>query len=102
MTIISGTTVKFEYTFTEVNPADMTVAYFSVKQLGKTVVLKDLDTATIESGKLSWTLTQAESLSLKKGTEAYIYLDYVLRDGTRGAGETETASVIAAGKNEVI
>lgn len=102
MTIIKGTTPTIEYTFSEVDPAEMTAAVFSVKQIGQTVIEKDLTTATISEGKMSWTLTQTESLSLAAGVLTEIYLDYVLQDGTRGAGVTTPANVQPAGKNEVI
>lgn len=102
MTIIAGTTPTIEWTFAEINPADMTTALFTIKQIGKAVIEKDLTTATLDEGKMSWTLTQAESLKLSPGVLTEIFLDYVLQDGTRGAGVTTPANVVPAGKNEVI
>lgn len=102
MTIIAGTTPTIEWTFTEVDPAQMTAAIFTVKQVGQKVIEKDLATATIDEGKMSWTLTQAESLQLAPGIQTEIFLDYVLQDGTRGAGVTTPANVVPAGKGEVI
>lgn len=102
MNIIAGTTPTIAYTFQEVDPAEMTEAIFTVKQVGAQVIQKDLTTATLDEGKLSWTLTQAESLKLVPGVQTEIFLDYVLQDGTRGAGVTETARVFPAGVEEVI
>lgn len=102
MTIIRGTTPTIEYTFSEVNTADITVAYMTIKQYERTVVERDLTTATVEEGKVSWVLTQAETLLLKKGVEAQLHLDYLLSGGTRAAGVTETVQVDPTGKNEVI
>ena len=102
MTIIAGTTPTIEYTFSTVAIADITTAVFSVKQNGQTVIEKTLADATVGTGKISWTLSQAETLALSLSKVTRLYLDYVLTDGTRGAGVTQGVNIIEAGKQEVI
>lgn len=102
MTIISGTTPTIEYTFTEVDPTEIAVAILSIKQNGTTVIERDLTTATVEESKITWSLSQAETLSLTVAIPTILYLDYRLTDGTRGAGVTTSATVLPSGKKEVI
>lgn len=102
MTIIAGTTPTIEYTFSSVTVANIITAVFTIKQNGQTVVEKSLADATVGTGKLSWTLSQAETLALSLTKTTKLYLDYVLNDGTRGAGVTQNASIVEAGKQEVI
>lgn len=102
MTIIAGTTPTIEYTFSTVPVADITAAVFTIKQNGLAVLEKTLAEATIGDDKISWTLTQEESLSLSITKTTKAYLDYVLTDGTRGAGITQNVNIGEAGKNEVI
>ena len=102
MTIIAGTTPTIEWTFDTVTVANITTAIFTIKQNGQAAIERDLTTATIGEKKISWTLTQAESLALSLNKTTKVYLDYVLSDGTRGAGITQNASIIEAGKQEVI
>lgn len=102
MTIIAGTTPTIEYTFSTVNVANITTAVFTIKQNGQPVIEKSLADATVGEKKLSWTLTQEESLSLALTKTTKAYLDYVLTDGTRGAGITQNVNISEAGKREVI
>lgn len=102
MTIIKGTTPTIKYTFSTINTADITAAVLSIKQYEKTVIEKDLSTATVEQGTMSWTLTQQESLRLKKKVPAMIYLSYLLMDGTRAEGQSEEVTIEPTGKEAVI
>lgn len=102
MTIIAGTTPTIEWTFDTVTVANITTAIFTVKQNGQAAIVRDLTTATIGEKKISWTLTQAETLGLSLNKTTKVYLDYVLNDGTRGAGNTQNASILESGTQEVI
>lgn len=102
MTITKGTTPTIEYTFSEIDTADITAAILTIKQGGLTIIEKDLSSATVEQGAISWKLSQEESLSLRRNAYATVYLDYLLSDGTRVAGETETVMIAPTGKEEVI
>lgn len=102
MNIIAGTTPTIGYTFSTIDVLNIVTAIFSVKQNEETIIEKYLGDAVIGENKLSWTLSQAETLMLSPSKSTRIYLDYVLNDGTRGAGATESATISKAGKNEVI
>lgn len=102
MNIVAGTTPTFEYTFSSIDVANIVTAIFTIKQTEETVIEKSLSDAVVSEGKLSWTLSQADTLLLSPLKTTSIYLDYVLNDGTRGAGVTAAATVLKAGKNEVI
>lgn len=102
MIIIAGTTPTIEYTFDSVTVANITTAVFTIKQNGQPVIEKTLADATVGEKKISFTLSQAETLALSRTKVTKLYLDYVLNDGTRGAGITRNATIAAAGKQEVI
>lgn len=100
--IVKGTTPTIKYRFSTVDTQDISVAYLSIKQLERTVIERDLSTATVEAGALSWTLEQEETLNLQRKIPALIFLDYVLVNGLRGAGKTISIEIDPTGKNEVI
>lgn len=101
MPIIRYTTPTIKFTFSDIDVNDITTAYLIVKQNGRNVIEHNLESATIQSGQISWTLTQAESGKLSK-TNATIYCDWKLRDGTRGRSNVKTEAVEDSGKSEVI
>jgi len=86
--IIKGTTPTLVYTFNTVRIQDITTAVLTVKRSGEIKVERDLTTATVGNDKLSWTLTQAETLAVDGN--ATIMLNWVTVDGIRGAS-AETA-----------
>lgn len=100
--IIKGTTPTIRYTFNTINTEDIAVAFLSIKQNDKTIIEKDLSTATVDEGTIFWKLTQEETLKLRRKVFATIYLDYLLGDGTRAAGKTRKEMIGPTGKEEVI
>lgn len=102
MAIIRGTTPTIKFTFSQVQATNITVAYLVIKQVGRPIIERDISTATRESDKLSWTLEQAETLKLSKGTKADVYCDWKLQDGTRGRSNVVSEAVEDSGKVEVI
>ena len=87
--IIIGTTPTIIYKFKIVSPADLTKAILTIKSMGQIILEKTLADATVGEDSLSWTLTQAETLSL--GTRvAKMMCNWVTADGTRGASEITT------------
>lgn len=101
MAIIRGTTPTIIFTFNEVSVSDITKAYLVIKQGDVSVIQKDISSATVGTD-IRWTLTQEETLSLKRKPNAVIYCDWKLRDGTRGRSKTQTESVTDSGVDEVI
>ena len=87
-TIIRGTTPTISFSFASVLPSELTTAILTIKSGDSIVVEKDLNTATIESKKLLWTLSQSEALTASGKAE--IMLNWVTSGGTRGSsGKTE-------------
>lgn len=84
--ITIGTTPTIIYTFSIVTPSDMTDAVLTIKVGGEILIEKDLEDATVGEHTLSWTLTQAETLSLgiRCGT---MMVNWLLTDGVRGASK---------------
>lgn len=102
MPIIRGTTPTIKFTFSQIETANIIVAYLVIKQGDRTVIERDLQTATIDSDNLSWTLTQAETFKLSRNLKANVFCDWKLQDGTRGRSNVRTDSVEDSGKQEVI
>lgn len=78
--IARGTTPTIKYTFTIINPSDITVAYLTIKQ-GSVTIERDIDTATVNEDSIEWTLTQEETLALSTKTDALIQCRYKTGDG---------------------
>ena len=106
MAIIRYTTPTVRFTFSEIDITDVTLAYLVIKQNGKSVVERDITSATVtntQSDKsIMWTLTQQETAKLSKGNDARIYCDWKLAGGTRGRSHVKSETVEDSGKSEVI
>lgn len=98
--IINGTTPTIQYTFKDVEVANISEAYLTIVANGQVVMEKDLNTATVGDDYLAWTLTQQETLSMT--STAYMMLNWLLVDGTRGASSKTTVLMDTNFKNEVI
>lgn len=101
MALIRGTTPTVIFTFDTVTVSDITKAYLVIKQSDETVIKKDISAATVGED-IRWTLSQTDTLSLKRKPNVVIYCDWLLRDGTRGRSKTQTESVTDSGVDEVI
>ena len=87
--IIIGTTPTITYKFKIVSPSDFRACILTIKCNGQKLLEKTLSDAEIGTDSVSWTLTQAETLSL--GTRvAKMMCNWVTADGTRGASEITT------------
>lgn len=101
MDIIRGTTPSFVYTFSVVDVADITAAFFTVKQDGAVIITKDIIDAVVGTKTLTFELSQADTLKLAF-PECKVMLNWKLTDGTRGASEERTIHVCDNQINEVI
>lgn len=99
--IIRGTTPTIQFTFAHVTVSNIGTAIFTIKQAGVIKVEKELNEATVGQKTLSWTLTQAESLSLEYGY-CTVMINWLLADGTRGASKLYNIEVTANHILEVI
>ena len=84
--IIRGTTPTLKYNFGVVNPANISVAYLTIKDKTHTLE-KDLSEATVEQKSLSWKLSQEETLAF--GSQIETMLNWKTADGTRGASKND-------------
>ena len=100
MAIINGTTPTIQYTFNDVNVANITEAYLTIKQNGAVTLEKDLETAVVGEKSLSWTLTQQETLAMQG--KVSMMLNWLLTDGTRGASDKTAVLIDTNYKDEVI
>ena len=100
--IIRGTTPTLQYTFNDVTVANITSAYLTIKvdNTAEHDIEKDLSSATVAQKSISWTLTQAETLSF--GTNISVMINWKLQDGTRGASEKTKIMIDDNYKEDVI
>lgn len=89
--MIRGTTPKLIFTFKKVVPSDITVAYMTLVQSGLTIE-KDLAEAEVGEDSLTWSLTQAETISLRDG-EVKLQIRYKTSDMKIWASKIYTTSV---------
>lgn len=101
--IIIGTTPTIKYTFSVVDPADFAEAIMTIKDSRKQEKLrKTLDTATVGTDSIEWTLTQEETLSLGTGSALSIMLNWLTNSGVRGASAEEPVITVNNHIREVI
>lgn len=98
--IIRATTPTIKYTFSVVDPANITAAYMTIKKAGELVIEKALADASVDTDSLSWTLTQAETLSVAGNAE--VMLNWLTGDGTRGASAPTNVTFTPNHISEVI
>lgn len=102
MALIRGTTPTIKFTFSEIDIQQIEAAILFIKQMDRTVIEKDISTATVNEFDISWTLSQSETLSLAPNVSAKILCDWKTAEGLRGRSEVFLTQVESSGKNEVI
>lgn len=101
--IVIGTTPTIKYKFSIVDPAYITEAIMTIKDSRKTEKLrKTLDTATVGTDNIEWTLTQEETLSLGTGSALSMMLNWLTTSGVRGASAEEAVIAVNNHIREVI
>lgn len=100
--IVIGTTPSLIFTFKTVNPFDLTRAVLTIQQLGRTIVERDLTSATLNSDSVSWTLTQEETLLFSASNDAEILVNWLDNNGTRGVSVKSRCKFIRNSINEVM
>lgn len=99
--IVAGTTPIIEYTFRSVVPSDITTALLTFKKDGIIILRKDLEDAAVIEDKMSFLLSQIDTLKLGTGN-VEIMLNWVDANGIRGVGNTEIVKVLPNHKSEVM
>ena len=100
--IARWTTPTIIYKPSTLETGDISTAVLCVKQTGKTIIEKDLSSATVnaENQTISWKLTQQETGQLADHRECCIGIDWVSNDGTRGRSKVSSYMVVRSGKDE--
>ena len=62
--IIRGTTPTIKFSFRNIDPGDIGIAYLVVKQIGNIKIKLSKDEAIEDENSLSWMLSQEQTLSL--------------------------------------
>ena len=93
--IIRGTTPPIRFTFSNVNPLEMTVAFLPIRQ-GNVVIEKELSSASsVTDTVIEWLLTQEETLALEAGRLAQVQCRYKFESGAVGASRIYDENVYA-------
>lgn len=101
--IVIGTTPTIRYKFSIVDPADLSEAILTIKDSRTQEKLrKTLDTATVGTDSIEWTLTQEETLSLGTGSALSMMLNWLTNSGVRGASAEEAVVAVNNHIREVI
>ena len=82
-TIVVGTTPTIQFKFNTIALSSLSQARLTIKRGSEIVLTKTLYDAVVEDDSLSWTLSQAETLSVGKGIRTAM-LNWLTADGTRG------------------
>ena len=82
-TIVVGTTPTIQFKFNTIALSSLSQARLTIKRGNEIVLTKSLSDAAVEDEAISWTLSQAETLSVGKGHRA-VMLNWLTADGTRG------------------
>ena len=85
--LIRGTTPTITYKFTEVDVNNIAVAYLSIRQLGETLIEKDLSEAETGEDSLQWSLSQADTVLINAKHNVEIQCRYKTIDGQAYASE---------------
>ena len=101
MEIIRGTTPTIQFSFETIEPSNIVTAYLIIKQDSSVIIEKSISDSSVVEDKLSFTLTQEETLSLGK-SKAYVSLDWVTNGGVRGRSKVVPFTVSDSGKDEVL
>ena len=99
--IVAGTTPVIEYTFRSVVPSDITSAELTIKKDGVIIVRKDLSDAIVLNDKISFLLSQSDTLKLGVGN-AEAMLNWLDNNGICGVGETEIFKIVPNHRREVM
>ena len=93
--IIRGTTPPIRFTFSDVNPLEMTTAFLTVRQ-ANVVIEKDLAAASLVTDTMiEWQLSQEETLALEAGRLAQVQCRYRFLSGAVGASRIYEENVYA-------
>ena len=100
--LIRGTTPTIKIAFKTIDTSAISVAYLCFKRGTATILEKSLESAIVQPGYISWTLTQQESFRLAAHQNIQVMCDWKLASGTRGRSTVLSCKIEPTGKNEVI
>lgn len=100
--IIRGTTPLVKFTFSKVQPSEISTAFLVVKQDDRTVFEKALSDAIVGTNTIAWRLQQADTLKLVPKKNATLTCDWRTAANIRSKSHTLAALVENGGKDEII
>ena len=93
--IIRGTTPPVRFTFSNVNPLEITAAFLTIRQ-ANVVIEKELSSASsVTDSMIEWQLSQEETLALEAGRLAQVQCRYRFSGGAVGASRIYEENVYA-------
>lgn len=92
--IALGTTPTILITLDTVNPEDFVIADLTIKKENEIVLTRHIDTASISGKKISWKLTQKETLAFSILGSYKVMCNWVMADGTRGITKETSLKIV--------
>lgn len=99
MSIVRGTTPTIKYTFNEVDPSTIAIAYFTIKQNGQVVLEKTTEEMVVGDDYVEWNLTQEETLSFSTRKELDLQMRYRTTNGNAYATQHAKETVVDINKD---
>lgn len=76
-----GTTPTIQVNLSNVDFTNVSELWFTISQLGRPIINRDLDEVTIEDTAISVTLTQEETLALRANANTRLQIRILMADG---------------------
>ncbi len=93
--IIRGTTPPIRFTFSDVNPLEMTAAFLTIRQNSVTIEKELSSASSVTDSMIEWQLSQEETLALEAGRLAQVQCRYRFSSGAVGASRIYEENVYA-------
>lgn len=81
-----GTTPSISFRFKSIACQDIVKAIVTFERDGVEILRKTLETATIQDNRLTWKLSQEDTIAINEGMTNCM-LNWVTADGTRGTSD---------------
>ena len=97
-----GTTPTIQVNLSNVDFTNVSELWFTISQLGRVIINRELDEVTIEGTTISVTLTQEETLALRANANTRLQVRLLMADGCAMATPIVKLDVNAILKDGVI
>ena len=93
--IIRGTTPPIRFSFSDVNPLEMTAAFLTIRQNDVTIEKELSSAVSVTESMIEWRLSPEETLALEAGRLAQVQCRYRFESGAVGASRIYDENVCA-------